>query len=190
MSFDSIFRGDPRNTNVNASGTAENGIDIISGQTYYKAPGAPRPGWIPTAGSGGGGTSAAQTITALANTGGPGVTAGQAISMSQDGSVFPAGLNFAQFPVIGIALNSGADGESITVQTDDVATVLTDGSANPGQAIQQSTDGTGALCTVFSNFTITTAPAFIVGIVLTVPDDAGTVTALIKPFFVLQSAPN
>jgi hypothetical protein len=52
MSFDSIFNGDPRTDGVAASGKATNGIDISSGQVYFKDDATG--GWQPTAGGSGG----------------------------------------------------------------------------------------------------------------------------------------
>jgi hypothetical protein len=46
MSFDSVFNGDPRTAGVSSSGKAQNGIDIASGQVYFKDDSVA--GWQPT----------------------------------------------------------------------------------------------------------------------------------------------
>jgi hypothetical protein len=55
MSFDSVFNGDPTQLGVVASGKASNGIDVATGQVYYKDDAVG--GWQKIAGGSGGSTS-------------------------------------------------------------------------------------------------------------------------------------
>jgi hypothetical protein len=58
MAFDSVFNGDPTTPNVSASGEAAFGIDLATGQLYYRNPQDQNvAGWQECAGSGGGGAS-------------------------------------------------------------------------------------------------------------------------------------
>jgi hypothetical protein len=50
MGFDSVFNGDPTTPNVTASGNATIGIDVSTGNLYYKD--AATAGWVPTASEG------------------------------------------------------------------------------------------------------------------------------------------
>lgn len=55
MAFDSVFNGDPTTPNVSASGEAAFGIDLATGQLYYRNPQDQSvAGWQECAGSGGG----------------------------------------------------------------------------------------------------------------------------------------
>lgn len=62
MAFDSVFNGDPRTAGVSSSGKATNGIDVSSGQVYFKDDAVG--GWQPTAG-GNGGSLPVSTVTVV-----------------------------------------------------------------------------------------------------------------------------
>jgi hypothetical protein len=54
MALDAVFNGNPTTPNVFSSGDASLGIDVNSGQLYFRSPLTPVAGWQPVAGSGGG----------------------------------------------------------------------------------------------------------------------------------------
>ena len=73
MSFDSVFHGAPTSNNGQAvpSGIASLGIDVVSGQLYFRTPAVA--GWQPTAG-GSGGASTSDDVTNESSVSGATVT--------------------------------------------------------------------------------------------------------------------
>ena len=94
MAFDSVFNGDPTTPNVSASGEAAFGIDLATGQLYYRNPQDQNvSGWQPCAGGGGGSTSdditnesglTGATVTDALNTFAPSATSIQIIDSAGD----------------------------------------------------------------------------------------------------------
>jgi hypothetical protein len=74
MSLDAVFNGNPTTPNVNASGDASLGIDVSTGQLYFRSPLTPVAGWQPVAG-GSGGSVTSDTVTNESGVSGSTVTA-------------------------------------------------------------------------------------------------------------------
>ena len=64
MSFDSVFNGDPTTLGVYASGDAAFGINLASGQLYFRSPLSNKAGWKPCGGTSNGTLSATISLSA------------------------------------------------------------------------------------------------------------------------------
>jgi hypothetical protein len=147
MSFDSVFNGDPTTPNVSASGDASFGIDLNSGQLYFRSPLGPIPGWQPIAGGGGGVTSiiAGSGISVDQSTGDVTVSAiggGGSVSsvFSRSGDVVAEADDYSAVP--NLHLGDGGNGEvlfntssgAIIVQDNAFSGIVTDGAGSLGIA--------------------------------------------------------
>ncbi len=144
MSFDSVFNGDPTTPNVSASGDASLGIDLNSGQLYFRSPLGPNAGWQPTVDGGGGGVTsiiAGSGISVDQPTGDVTISAdgGGTVSsvFGRTGSVVGEATDYTGIPNLSL---STADYSKLAFNSSNGSFILEDNAFSGF-----STDGAGAL---------------------------------------------
>lgn len=138
MSFDSVFNGDPNTPNVTSSGKATFGIDIATGQLYFKDDAVA--GWQETAGGSGGSVTSDDVANESGVSGATVTDALDALNQSQTPSALFESfvIDSNSNPIIaGMPLGFGPNGGVCNLNNSNSHAILASlEGGNPGDTIQ------------------------------------------------------